>query len=184
MKNSSSVQSRLLGFSAVLFYIFLSVERIRQGNIFDPLWACHLGCLFSGLGVFFSVPFLCSVGFLWLVMGNIYWVLFLLGGGEFLFSSFLTHAGGILTAFYSIRKSGISRNSWIAALGLIAVLQFFSHIISPPSENLNLSWSVPKGYEKLFSSYLYYEISLLIQFGAVFFSAEKIMNRYYSGSIQ
>lgn len=167
--------SKIIGFSGILFYLFLSQERIRQGSIFDPLWACHLGCLFSGLGVFFSIPLLYSVGFLWLIMGNIYWILYLAGGGEFLFSSFLTHIGGILTAFYGVRKSGIFRNSWIISLGLIAVLQFISHFVSPPADNLNLSWSVPRGYEKIFSNYVYYEISLLLQFGAVFYSAERIL---------
>ena len=171
MKKNSS---KIFGIFGIIFYIFLSMERIKKGNVFDPLWACHLGCLFSGLGVLFSVQLLFSVGFLWLIMGNIYWILFLLGGGEFLFSSFLTHIGGILTAYCGIRGTGIFRNSWIISLGLIITLQILSHFVSPPAENLNLSWSVPKGYEKIFSSYFYYEISLLLQFGAVFYSSERL----------
>jgi hypothetical protein len=115
------------GSAAVVFYLAHAATWLLRGAPANLLWTCHLGCLLVGMAVLADRPGLSSVGVLWLALGNILWCINLAGGGEFIFTSPLTHLGGLLIGLWYARQAGFARGSWLWALAGIAAL----HVLSP-----------------------------------------------------
>ncbi len=169
-----------LGITAILFYfIHGGYLLIRQQDPSHLLWACHLGAAAVGLGLLFRRSPLFSTGVLWLGLGNMMWMLYLIGKGEFVITSVLTHLGAFfigLIAIYKI-KMPITKNAWLWAVAGMAALQQLCRWITNETENVNLAFRVHEGWEKMFPSYGWYLVVLFFTCAIVFFLLEIILKK-------
>lgn len=167
----------ILGFTAIFFYVLHGLNWIIRGVPSNLLWACNLASFVVGLGIILKKPKINSVGVLILLMGNIFWFLYLLGGGGFEFTSLLTHIGGLLIGLIGVYRMQFSKFSWFRAVFFLAIIQIISRFITPEFENVNLAFRIHEGWEKIFPSYFVYEIYLFAQACVLFFIFEIILRR-------
>jgi len=171
----------VLGSAAIVFFIAHAATWLLRGAPANLLWACHLGCLLVGVAVLAGRPALSAIGVHWLVLGNILWGINLAGGGEFIFTSQLTHLGGLLIGLWYARQAGFPRGSWLAALAGIAALHLLSVHFTPPKENVNLAFRVWDGWEKSFPDFQIYRLMLLALAAALFYAVERATRRFLAG---
>lgn len=173
MVNRFSKKRIILGLAAICFYLVHAVYLfIRGENPGNLLWACHLGAAAVGIGLILRLPALYSTGVLWLGLGNMMWILYLFGKGEFIVTSVLTHVGGIIIGIIGVYKTGMVKFSWLRALVGLAALQQLCRWVTPAKENINLAFRVHEGWEKLFPSYGWYLAVLFFLSGIMFFLME------------
>lgn len=151
-----------LGLIAIAFYCIHGCYWIIAGEPSNLLWACHLGSLFAGLGLMLRIAVLNAVGVLWLGLGNAFWLLYLIGGGDFILSSAGTHIGGIIVGIIGVRLLGLPGMSWLWALAGLALLQFISRHTTVAKENINLAFRVHEGWENIFPVFGIYIAFLLV----------------------
>jgi hypothetical protein len=138
----------------------------------DLLWACHVAAALVGIGCLLDWPPCVGIGLLWLMAGVPLWVLDLVTGGEMTPTSILTHLGGLAVGMSYVGVRGMSAGSWWqAGLALIA-LQLLCRWVTPASENVNIAFTVYKGWERWFPSYFWYWLMLTIVFALVFALSE------------
>lgn len=162
---------------AILFYAIHAGALLYRGEPEHLLWSCHIATLLSGWALILRIPLWNGIGFLWLVVGDLFWMLYLLGGGEFMPTSVLTHIGGLVIGFYGLIRMGIRRHSWLAALVLLPLLQQITHLLTPEKANINLAFRIHSGWENLFPNYFVYMLSILMFFGMVFVLTELLLRR-------
>lgn len=168
---------RIIGIIAVLFYGIHGGVLLYRHEPEHLLWSCHIATLLIGGSLILRVPLWNGIGFLWLVMGDFFWMLYLLGGGEFMPTSILTHIGGLIIGSYGILRLGVRRYSWIGALIALPVLQQISRQLTPERANINLAFKIHPGWEEVFPGYVVYMITLLVFSGIVFFLIERLLRR-------
>ena len=122
---------------------------------------CHVGTILVAVGLFTGAPGPNAVGLAWLVLGVGLWVLDLLGGGELLPTSLLTHVGGPALGVYGVRRLGAPAGVWWRAVVGFAALQLLTRAITPAASNVNVAFRPWGGWETRFPSYLAYEAFLL-----------------------
>jgi len=181
----STTSKRLwVGNAAVLFFLTHAATWLLRGAPANLLWACHLGCLLIGIAVLSNCPVLNAIGVHWLALGNILWCINLAGGGEFIFTSQLTHLGGMLIGLWYARQAGFARGSWLAALAGIAALHVLSGFVTPARENINLAFRVHEGWEKIFPDFQVYRLFLLAAAAALFYALERALRRFFPPGAQ
>jgi hypothetical protein len=146
---------------ATIFYAIHAGQHILHGRPEDLLWACHLGALVVGLGLIVGRARIVAVGFLWLCLGNVFWLLDLAGGGELIPTSLLTHVGGLAIGLLGVVRLGIPRGSAWHAIVAFILLQQICRWTTPAAVNINLAHSVWIGWEETFPSYWSYQAALL-----------------------
>ena len=122
-------------------------------------------------------PVLNAVGVHWLALGNILWCINLAGGGEFIFTSQLTHLGGLLIGLWYAHLAGFPRGSWLKALSGLTALHMLSGFVTPAKENINLAFRVFAGWEKIFPHFQVYRLFLLAASAALFYTLERALRR-------
>jgi hypothetical protein len=156
-----------LGLAAVAFYLAHATESLLRRQPDNLLWVCNLGALAVGIGLLLGSPTLNAIGTCWLVFGLPLWIYDLAKGGEFLWTSALTHGGGAIVGFVGLRKLGLPRGAWWKATVALGALNLFCRVATPAAQNINLSHAPYPGWEGMFPSHLVYLVSLLGVFAAV-----------------
>lgn len=156
-----------LGLAAVAFYLTHAVDSILRRQPDNLLWVCNLGTLAVGIGLLFGSPNLNAIGTYWLVVGLPLWTYDLVKGGEFLWTSMLTHGGGLVVGFIGLRKLGLPSGGWWKATAALGALNLVCRVATPPKQNINLAHAPYPGWETTFPSHLVYLVSLLVLFAAV-----------------
>lgn len=165
-----------LGLLPLLFYNIHAGYWLFQRHPENLLWTCHVASILIGLGMFFAAPRLLAAGMLWVTYGNFFWILYLTSGGEFLPTSFLTHACSLVVGLVGLRRFGFPKNTYPRALLGLILLVFVSRF-TPPAENVNLAHRIGDGWENLFPSHTVYLIFLFGVTGVSFFLMEMIYRR-------
>ena len=170
---------RWIALLPLLFYgLYVTQHGLLLGNPWKGLWICHLANLLLSVGICFRSTRLVSIAYLWLVMGNILWVVFLFDGGEFVLSSLGTHIGGLAVALFSLTRLGLQSGAWYQALLAGICLQWLTHWMTPPRLNINLAHSVWTGWENWFSSFFWYTVLIYSMVIAVNLFAQAITRRW------
>ncbi len=143
---SAIMRATTLGILPILFYNIHAIYWVFRGNWENMLWVCHLASVLIGLGMLFAAPRLIAAGLLWITVGNVFWAIYLLGGGELIASSILTHIGSWIVGLVGLKRGGFPVGTWFRAwLGLI--LPHLAARFTPPAENVNLAHSIPAGWD-------------------------------------
>lgn len=175
---ATSITPVTLGILVVVFYLSHAVVNILDGTPANLLWACHIGALMVGIGLLLRNSWINAIGVLWLCLGNGMWILYLIGGGDFFFTSALTHVGGLVIGLVGIDYMGIPRFSWLWALILLFGLQHLCRMVTPEHENVNLAFRIHEGWERIFPSYSVYIIFLTTVACAVFVIVEVVLRAW------
>jgi hypothetical protein len=163
------------GLAAIAFYAAHAWEFRRLQKSENALWACHIGCLLVGFGWLGGWPTINAIGLLWLLPGIGFWLLYLVIGGLFMWTSVLTHVGGILLGLWAARQFGFPEGVWWkAGLGFIGLI-LVSRRLSRRSENVNFSIKVWPGWETRFPSYKRYVAGLVLGAFALFLVLENVL---------
>jgi hypothetical protein len=169
--------ARAWGVLALAFYAVHATTHLQRGHPEDLLWACHLGVVCVGAGLLGRWATANAIGFLWLCLGDVLWLVDLAAGGEFIPTSMLTHLGGLALAAYGVVKLGMPRHSWWKAILAFLVLQQICRWATPPEANVNVAFAVWRGWEELFPSYLPYLLMLMAITAAGFALLEHLARR-------
>jgi hypothetical protein len=171
----------LLGLLGIAFYAAHAGLRVAEGHPENLLWACHLGCLATGLGLLLGRPGLNGVGLLWLVLGVPLWIYDLATNWEFQPTSHLTHVGGLLLALLGLRAMGLSEPVWWKAFLGLLLLHSLCRGVTPAESNVNLAHAIWPGWEPYFPSHTVY-VALLAAFClGLFVGVERVARRIGGG---
>lgn len=160
---------------AILFYLIHATYFIVFDSIYYILWTCHTGCLLVGLGILLKKPYLNSTGFLWSTIGIPLWIVNVLSGSTLLFTSILTHFGGFFIGLYGIKGFKFPKRSWLVALISMIIFAQITKFITPAYKNINLVFSIWKGWENLFKTYYIFAAFIVVYITIVFYIIEKII---------
>jgi hypothetical protein len=164
------VTARLL---CVGFFVVHAAELTwRFHTPWDSIWACHVACLFIALGRRYA-----AIGVSFLMLGNPLWVLDLVSGGQLIPTSLLTHVGGLILGVRAVRKDGWPAGTWYRAMIAMALLTLVSRVTTPRAANVNLAFSVHRGWESMFPTHAHYLLFFTVLCGATFALTELIARR-------
>jgi len=156
-----------LGLAAVTFYLAHAIESVLRRQPDNLLWVCNVGVLLAGIALLFGWSTLNGVATFWLVPGLPLWIYDLSKGGEFLWTSTLTHGGGLVVGLIGIRRLGLPRGNWWKATAALVPLIVLCRVATPAKQNINLSHAPYPGWETTFPSHLVYIASLFATFAAI-----------------
>jgi len=160
-----------LGILPILFYNIHAIYWVVRGNWENMLWVCHLASVLIGLGMLFAAPRLIGAGMLWISVGNIFWAIYLIGGGELIASSILTHVGSWVIGLVGLKRGGFPSGTWLRA-GLGLLLPHLAARFTPAPENVNLAHSIPPGWDP--GSHGLYLVFVYVAVLCGFFALEKL----------
>ena len=175
---SSSNLRKSAGLVGIAFFLIHAGALILTDSYHHLLWSCHLGCLLVGIGLLIPSKWIYAVGSAWMVLGVPLWLQNIQSGGEVMPTSFISHIGGLLLAIYGLRHIEIPRYLWVAATVALFCLVLVTRLLTPPTENINLAFTVWTGWETIFPSYFWYGCIMLALAALVFFLFEKLARNY------
>lgn len=147
---------RWLGLLPLAFFGIHGSRYILTGTPHEILWACTMSNLLMGIGILASAPRVIASALLWLPIGNVLWVYDAIHTQQFLWTSTLTHCGGLLVGLAALRRLGFPRFSCVTGVLSGMSLQLLSRFVTPYQANVNVSQFVYPGSESLFPSYTVY----------------------------
>lgn len=169
-----------LGVVALLCFLIHGGSHVLRGTAHDVLWACTLANLLIGVGLLFRWPRdlsaqLCSIGVLWLCVGNFTWLLDLILGGEFFVTSLLTHWLGLGVGIWGLLRLGWPDRAWLHATLALIALQLVCRLLTPPAANVNVAHAVYAGYQRIYPSYAWFWLASFVQTAGAYFVLDRIL---------
>ena len=161
-----------LGVLTLSFYLLHAVRSWARGRYYNAFWLCHMASVALGIGLLTGSPVLAGIGVLWFLVGVPMWLVDLAAGGDFTWTSLLTHLGSAAAGAGALRAVGMPPNVWWKAVLGVGVLFLFCRAATPPAANVNLAFAVHRGWERWFPSYGWYLLLLLAMLSVVFYAAE------------
>ena len=132
--------NRALSVLVLIAMIIHTYYKWKEGTLPELLWGCNVASFVILLGLWFENALLVGTGFIWHVSvgepGALYGVL---RTGHTTWSSIIVHFLPPITAFVSLRRSGLPRLSPYLAFALFVLLVPISHYLTPPSFNINMA---------------------------------------------
>jgi hypothetical protein len=147
----------------------------RPGNL---LWACHVAVALVGLGALVRWPAAVAVGTLVLAVGLPMWAIDVAIGGEFFWTSVLTHFGGLGAGVIALRRlGGLPSRAWWCAMLVVALLIAVSRLTTAPWENVNLAYHTWGPFQQWFPAGPSHFLFLMAEWGLLLALAEPVVYR-------
>ncbi len=144
---------RLLGIFPLFFFLAHLFHSWNQGTLGNMLWICYIGNLLLALGMFLKLSVCIRVAVSWLIPGLVLWVWFVVLKGEWIFTAFLTHIGGLIIGLIAFSKVRADNKTWIYSIAFFLFIQLISRIITPATLDVNIAHNIYKGWDIIFSKY-------------------------------
>lgn len=162
MSLSPRTKLRLLGLLPLIFFLAQAEHYWRINELGNLLWMCNIGNLLLAMGLFLEKPVVVRLAAIWMIPGLIVWIIYVvLAWGVFL-SSTLAHVGGLIVAMFAITQVRMDRTAWRWAFNWYIVVQLGSRFASPANLNVNLAHAVQPGWERAFTSYWIFWLTLTV----------------------
>ena len=162
MNLSPRTKLRLLGVFPLIFFLAQAVHYWRINQLGHLFWMCNVGNLLLAMGLFLEKPLVVRLSAIWMIPGLIVWIIYVvLAWGVFL-SSTLAHVGGLIVALFALSRVRMDRGAWRWALGWYSVVQLCSRFVTPANLNVNLAHMVQPGWERIFTSYWIFWLTLTV----------------------
>lgn len=164
---------RLLGIAPLAFFtahllFYLSDPFYASTNgVENMLWMCNVANLLLGAGLLFGAPRVIRLAVFWLIPGLPIWLFDAFLRGGLLFTSFLTHIGGLVVGLIAMRRVRADKWSWLYAFVWYLLIQQLSRLFTSEYWNVNVAHRIYSGYEKIVSQYWQFWLltSLMIAVG-------------------
>lgn len=167
MNLSPRNQMRLLGVLPLFFFLAQGLHYWRINQLGHMLWMCNIGNLVLALGLFFEKPLVVRVAAIWTIPGLLVWLVYVvLAWGVFLTST-LAHVGGLAVAAVALKTYRMDRLAWRYAFGWYLAVQLISRFVTVPELNVNLAHAVQPGWERTFTSYWMFWLTLTLASAAL-----------------
>lgn len=166
------------GWAALGCYAVHAGFHILNGRSEEALWMCHLGAALVGVGVLCASPTVNGIGTLFLCVGAPFWVMYLVGGGEFYPTSCFTHVGGLAIGLYGVRRIGLPSGTWWKSVLSLVALILISRLVTPPRANVNVAFAIYEGWEKFYPSHSVYLLTMMILAAGCFFLSELALRHW------
>jgi len=153
MPGQFNARLRLLGLLPLIFFLAQAVNYWRAGGLGNLLWMCNVGNLLLAIGLFLAHRELIRAAAIWTIPGLAIWIWYVLLDAMPPLSSTLAHVGGIAVGLIALRRVRMDRIAWLYAFAWYLIMQIISHVITPPALNVNVAQGIQAGWEKTFSSY-------------------------------
>ncbi len=114
-----------------------------------------------GLAYVAGAPSLAGVAFACLLGGTPLWLLGVVFGESFAWTSFLTHFGGRWLGGRGMRTLGEGEGVWWKVALTIASLGVVTRVATPAESNVNLAFAVSQGWEGHFPSHFWYIVGVV-----------------------
>ena len=159
---SPRTRLRLVGILPLLFFLAQVDHYWRIDQLGHLFWMCNIGNLLMAAGLFFEKPLLVRVATIWTIPGLIVWFIYVVLAWGIFLSSTLAHVGGLAVAVFVIRAYGMDRISWLYAFVWYLAVQIASRFVTSVDLNVNLAHAVQPGWERTFTSYWLFWLTLTI----------------------
>ncbi|MBZ5637032.1 MAG: hypothetical protein LAO55_28240 [Acidobacteriia bacterium] len=156
-------RSILLGMVALGLFATREIVFIFRGQSENGVWACYVALLLIGVGLMVRSAACNAVGTFWLTVGFPLWIVDMLAAGGTESTSVLTHISGVILGYTGMKQVGLPSRTWVFSILGLAVLIVISRPLTTAAENINFSYRVYEGVDRLFPSYWSYMLAL---FGA------------------
>lgn len=166
-----------LGALAIALYLPHAIWHLTNDGAVELLWVCNLALPLLAIGCFAKSARAVTVAFLFLAFGTPLWLLDVFAGGDWVPTSPLIHIGGLATAVYAVRALGWPKRTWIVASLASAALFGFTRLATPPAANINMVFTVYKGWERYFPNHAVYVGGLWLIATAFFALLERLLRR-------
>ena len=164
-----------MGALCFLCWLAHALVHVRRSTAHDLVWGCNLGALFIATGLLFVEPALLAIGTFWLGAGTPLWLMDLLFGGEWLWTSLLTHGVVFSLGVRHAIRGGLIEGAWWRALLAGALLQQCSRWLTHWSLNVNVSWGIYPPMRRYFSDFSKYWTATFIYLALLYFALDRLL---------
>lgn len=160
--------SLALGMAALALLGTREVVFVFRNQPENGLWACYTALLLVGVGLMARSAIWNAVGTFWLTVGFPLWIVDMLVAGNTEATSALTHIGGLILGYAGMKRLGLPPRTWVFSILGLAALMVGSRFLSTAAENINFSYRVYEGVDRIFPSYSSYVLALFGVFVTTF----------------
>ncbi|MDH4129081.1 MAG: hypothetical protein OEV44_10030 [Spirochaetota bacterium] len=146
----------ILGFVVLVLYIAHLINQVLNNEAGNTLWMCNISNAILAIALLLRVNSLVRVSVPWIVLGIPIWIFDIYFTGNTSITSILSHLIGAGIGMYCLYFIGIKKNTWIFCVIYYLIIQQISKLLTEPSLNVNISHSIYKGFDVLFSAYWQY----------------------------
>ena len=168
MAMSHDRRSIALGMVALALFATREIVLAFGGQSENGLWVCYVALLLIGVGLMVRSAACNAVGTFWLTVGFPLWVIDMLAAGGTESTSALTHISGVILGYTGMKQLGLPSRTWIFSILGLVVLIIISRPLTTAAENINFSYHVYEGLDRVFPSYWSYMLALFGAFTATF----------------
>ncbi|MCU0658142.1 MAG: hypothetical protein MUF64_23655 [Polyangiaceae bacterium] len=166
----------MAGVCGLIFALHLA-NHGRRGDGWEIFWACSWVPLMVGAAVLVKSARLNAIGLVWLALGNLLWGVDLLAGGEWMWTSTLTHWGALGLGLWAARWLGFPPGSWWRAHLCLLGWQQFTRLFTPPERNINVAFAIHPASRDHFTSFPVYWVTLFFADALVMYAGERLYRR-------
>ena len=175
---------RLIGACIVgVMYLAHTWVHLTEDDPIHMLWFCNVSLLFVLVGFALRSRSFMGIGFVWSLFGTPLWLFDLLSGGDLLWTSFVTHFGGIAISAWGLKVFGVPRGLWWKVIAAFVPLHVLSHFVTPPELNINISHRIWDGFEEIIPWYPVY-ISFFYIGGMLLGGVIEVVGRKIVGEVE
>lgn len=171
-KSGLTLRFRLLGIAPLmfftahlLFYLSDSFYASTRG-VENMLWMCNVSNLLLAAGLLLGLRRVIRLAVFWLIPGLPIWLFDAFLRGSLLFTSFLTHIGGLAVGLIAMRKVRADKWSWLYAFAWYLLIQQLSRLFTSEYWNVNVAHKMYQGYETVVSQYWQFWLLTSLMVGA------------------
>ena len=148
---------------------------LLRGTAHDVLWMCNVAPVLLAVGSGIRDATLVAVGTLWLGYGTPLWLLDLATGSNLIPTSVLPHVLCPVLGILATRELGVPKHAWLHATAALVVVLLLARVFTPPESNVNLVYSVWKGWEAYFPRHDLYLAFGIATSALTFFLVERLL---------
>ena len=164
---------RLLGIAPLMFFaahlLFYATDPnyASMHGVENMFWMCNVGNLVLAAGLLLGLPRVIRLAVIWLIPGLPLWVFDAVMRGGLLFTSFLTHIGGLAVGLIAMRSVRADKWTWAYGFAWYLLVQQLSRLFTSEFWNVNVAHKAYPGYEQVVSQYWQFWIltSLMVAVG-------------------
>ena len=144
---------------ALACYALHAAELVLRFPLANLLWSCNVAAAGVAVALFTGDARLNAAGCMLLAAGSVYWLLDLAGGGELLRTAPLTHVVELAVSCRAVALTRVPSGSAHLATATLIAVTALARLAGPASENVNLAFRIPRGYERWFPGHAAYLIA-------------------------
>lgn len=169
---------RAWGWLALACYLVHALELVVRFPVANLLWSCDVAAVLVSIGLLTARPLPVAVGCFMFIPGNLVWSLDLAWGGELLPTAPLTHGVVFSLSILGARRLGVPRGTWWVATLAMAACTAAARVVGPESENVNLAFRIPPGWEEPWPSHGAYVATWTVLIAATFAALQAALRRF------